>query len=541
MKRVLLFWMGCCCAAIALATPPKPKLVVGLVVEQMRWDYLYRFYDRYTAKQGFKHLLSQGFACQNTQIPYANTVGAAGHASVYTGAVPAVHGITGIEWLKQPQQTPIYCTQDDTEKTIGASNSSGQMSPRQLQVTTFADELKLGTNFRSKVVSIALKDKGAIFPGGHRANAAYWFDDGTGNWVSSSYYMSELPAWAAAFNAKQLANGYYKQGWNTLYPINTYVQSTPDNQPYESNVFGTGAAFPYNFDKFIDKNFNAILSTPHGSSLTFDMARAAIEGEGLGGDSIPDFLGISLSSPDYIGHAFGPNSVEVEDGFLRLDQSLSDFLQYLDSKLGKDAYLLMLTADHGVAHVPAFFKEQHIPAGSLNLEAMVANANNWLKEKTGTANLVSTISNYQVYLNAGAVINSRTKEPELIKAVVDYFQQQPGIYRAIPLDAATSTTLNDHIKQMVVNSYYPLRSGAVQLLLQPHWINGFEARGTTNGAWSGYDAHVPLLWYGWAIKPGQSYASYATTDIAPTLCALLQLQMPSASMGQPILNVIPKP
>lgn len=542
MKRVVSILIACLCFGVnLLAAPPKPKLVVGLVIDQMRWDYLYRYYDRYTAKSGFRHLLSQGFVCQNTNIPYVNTVTAAGHASVFTGTVPAIHGITGNEWLKQPEQTPQYCTQDDAEKTIGANNNSGQMSPRQLTVTTFADELRLATNFKSKVVSVALKDRSSILPGGHTANAAYWYDATSGNWVSSSYYMTELPAWVTTFNGKQLYNAYYKQGWSTLYPVDSYVQSTADSQPYEANAFGSGTAFPYDLERFVGKNFNAILSTPHGNSFTFDMAKAAIEGEGLGNDSIPDFLAISLSSTDYIGHSFGPNSVEAEDGFLRLDQSLSDFLLHLDNKLGKDGYLLMLTADHGVAHVPAFSKSVRLPAGSVNFENMITAANQWLKDKTNTANLVSSINNCQVYLNPAAVSSSRTKEPELLRAVAEFFGQQPGIYRAVPLEAASTTTLNEHIKQMVVNSYYPLRSGAVQLLLQPQWLDGFETRGTTHGVWNAYDAHVPLIWYGWQVRPGQSYASQTTTDIAPTLSALMHVQVPSGNIGHTILELLRKP
>src|SRR5882672_2820382 len=226
-------------AAPATASLPRPKLVVGLVVDQMRWDYLYRYYDRYQAG-GFKRLLNDGFTCENTNIDYIPTVTAAGHTCIYTGSVPAIHGIAGNDFIIQATGKSMYCTDDSTVRAVGSTSRAGQMSPRNLLVTTVTDELRLATNFRSKVIGIALKDRGGILPAGHSANAAYWFDDASGNWISSTYYMTDLPAWVKKFNDQKIPEKYLKQDWNPLYPVETYLQSSPDNSSkYEGKFVGT--------------------------------------------------------------------------------------------------------------------------------------------------------------------------------------------------------------------------------------------------------------------------------------------------------------
>ena len=375
----------------------RPKLVVGIVVDQMRWDFLYRYYDRYAADGGFKRMLNQGFSCENTFIPYSPAVTAPGHATIYTGTVPAIHGITGNLWWDNAQQREVYCTEDKSVQTVGSTSSSGLQSPKNLMVSTICDELKLATNFQSKVVGIAIKDRGGILTAGHTANAAYWYETSSGNWITSSYYMNDLPAWAKSFNDKKLVDKYYEKGWNTLYPIETYTQSTADIKSYESK--GIGEKFPYDLNRFVGKNYSVISTTPHGNTFTADMAKAAIEGEGMGADAVTDFLAVSFSSPDYIGHGFGPNSIEQEDDFLRLDKDLGDFLNYLDNKIGKGEYTVFLSADHGVAHVPGFMKENKLPAGNFNEGALVEQMNQQLKDKFGKADLVMLISNYQLSLN----------------------------------------------------------------------------------------------------------------------------------------------
>ena len=518
-------------------TLQRPKLVVGIVVDQMRWDYLYRYYDRYAANGGFKRLLNQGFSCENTLIPYAPTVTAPGHTSIYTGSVPAIHGIAGNLWWDNAQQRAVYCTEDKTVKTVGSETTLGLQSPRNLLVTTICDELRLATNFQSKVIGVAIKDRGGILPAGHSANAAYWYDSQVGDWITSTYYMNELPQWVKDLNAKKLVDKYYEQGWPTLFPINTYSQSTADEKGYESKGLGTG--FPYDLKKFIGKNYSAVLSTPHGNTMTAEMAKAAIEGEKLGADAITDFLALSFSSTDYIGHGYGPNSIEQEDDFLRLDKELGGLLDYLDSKIGKGQYTVFLSADHGVANVIGFMKENKIPAGGIVEATALKELNQQLKDKFGHSDLALNISNYQVVLNNN-LINSekKLKRDEIVAAIISFFSKQEAVLMAFDIQQLESTPLQSKIKEMIGNGYFAPRGGDVQIIFKPNYMETYGPTGTTHGMWNPYDAHIPLLWYGWGIKPGKTNRETYMTDIAPTVAALLHIQMPGGCIGKVISEVM---
>src|ERR1700743_444621 len=368
-------------SATATNILPRPKLVVGIVVDQMRWDYLYRFYERYQ-DNGFKRLLNEGFSCDNTQIDYIPTFTAPGHTCIYTGSVPAIHGIPGNDFIIQATGKSMYCTDDTSVVGVGSTSTAGQMSPKNMLVTTVTDELRLATNFRSKVIGIALKDRGGILPAGHTANAAYWFDDKTGNWITSTYYMSDLPQWAQDFNNQKNAETYLKLDWNTLYPIDTYLQSTEDNSKYEGKFKGTDApTMPVKTSALYKGNLGLIRSTPYGNTLTLDYAVAAINGEGLGNHDITDFLALSLSSTDYIGHQFGINAVEIEDTYLRLDRDIANFLTFLDAKVGRGNYTVFLTADHGAAHNTQFLKDRGVPADVWDDKAEAKSMNKVLMDK----------------------------------------------------------------------------------------------------------------------------------------------------------------
>lgn len=516
---------------------PRPKLIVGIMVDQMRWDFLYRYQARYTANGGIRRMLSQGFSNENTFIPYAPTVTACGHTTVYTGTVPAIHGITGNAWWDYEKNRVVYCSEDKTVKTVGSNTAAGEMSPRNMLSTSICDELKLATNFRSKVVGIAIKDRGAILPAGHSADAAYWYDSKTGNWITSSYYMQQLPAWVQAFNNRKEVDRLYQKNWNTLYPLATYVQSTNDENEYESKPLGSDQkGFPYDLQRFVGKNYGAIASTPHGNTLTFMLAKEAIVNEQMGRDSITDFLAVSFSSPDYIGHAFGPNSIEVEDAYLRFDQELGAFFDFLDKTLGAGNYLSFLTADHGVAHVPGFLKERRIPAGVLDDNKLVAELNAQLKEKFGVANLVLSAYNYQLSLNHLAIDTAELDREDIIAMVVKHVQKIPGIDRVFEIDELTEQPLPAEVKQRLANGWHPKRSGDIQLMLAPGWIDG-GATGTTHGLWNPYDSHIPLVWYGWGIRQGRSTTEVYMSDIAPTLAALLRIQLPNGSIGKVIQGI----
>lgn len=514
----------------------RPKLVVGMMVDQMRWDYLYRYYDRYT-NDGFRRLLREGFSCENTLINYAPTVTACGHTSVYTGSVPAVHGIIGNAWYDTRLGRSLYCTEDTAVQTVGSYSDAGKMSPRNLLVTTVTDELRLATNFRSKVIGIAIKDRGAILPVGHTANAAFWYDGATGNWISSTYYMKELPEWVRKFNDQKLVDQYFRQDWKTLYPLSTYVQSTEDEKAYEGKFRNSSAAFPHPLSDLAGKSYNLLPATPDGNTLTFAFAKAALESNQLGKSGVTDFLAISLSSPDYVGHQYGPNSVEVEDLYLRLDRELAAFLQFLDAKIGKGQYLFFLTADHGVAHVPGFMEEHRLPAGVINEPALQRNLSQAAEEQFGIKNVILQLSNYQLYLNHSA-IDQAGKDEEKVKAfLIAKAKKMQGIANALDLEKLEETALPAPLHTLFLNGYHAKRAGDIQLILEPGWIEGGKT-GTTHGLWYPYDAHIPLIWMGWQVKPGATHAEVHMTDIAPTLAAFLHIQMPSGNIGKVILPLM---
>ena len=514
----------------------RPKLVVGIVLDQMRWDYLYRYYERYADKGGFKRMLSEGFSCENTMIPYTPTITACGHSVVYTGSSPAVTGITGNTWWDKEQKKTVYCTEDNLVSTVGSSSAQGKMSPRNMLVTTISDELRLATNFRSKVIGVAIKDRGAILPAGHSANAAYWYDNSTGQWISSTYYMTALPPWAVSFNQRSLPDSYYAKGWSLLYPLSSYTQSTADDKPYEAKPFGN--AFPYDMKKFIGKDYGKINTTTFGNEMTLAFAKAALEGESLGADNFTDLLAISFSSPDYIGHSFGPNSVEAEDAMLRIDILLGSFFDYLDKKLGKGQYTAFLTADHGAAHVPEFMQENKLPAGRVFTQKLVNKLNKSLEERFKLSKLILSDDNYQLHMDHAKLDSAGIALPEVLGFLKKELAVEPGIDRVFALSELNQIPLPQRIRNAINLGYNPNRSGDLQLLLKPGFIDAYSATGTTHGLWNPYDSHIPLLWYGWGIKKGKTNRETYMYDIAPTLAALLHIQMPNGCLGVPIPELI---
>lgn len=518
----------------------RPKLVVGIVVDQMRWDYLYRYYDRYS-NSGFKRMLNEGFTCENTMLNYVPSYTAIGHSTIYTGSVPAIHGIAGNDFIVQATGQSLYCTQDDNVQSVGTKDknaTAGKMSPFNLKASTVTDELKLATNFRSKVVGVSIKDRGSILPAGHAANAAYWFDGESGNWITSTWYMTELPKWLKDFNSKEMAKKYLEQNWNTLYPIDTYVQSTNDDNIYEETYKGIDKVkFPIKTSDLLKKNgLGLIRSTPYGNTLTLDVAKLVIENEQMGNNQVTDFLAVSLSSPDYIGHQFGPNSVKVEDNYLRLDKELGDFFSYLDQKVGKGNYTVFLTADHGGAHNGQFLKDNKIPAGNWDIKTINDGLNTFLGEKFGISNPVINLYNYQVNYDYKQ-ISSSTDMDQLREATIQYLQKVEGVAYVVETSKVSESTIPAVIKEKIINGYNRDLCGEIQIILKPGWYSDNDLKGATHGTWNPYDAHIPLVFMGWGIKHGSSNTEVYMTDIAPTVAALLHIQMPSGSIGKPITDL----
>ncbi|HCN12671.1 MAG TPA: alkaline phosphatase family protein [Chryseobacterium sp.] len=519
----------------------RPKLVVGLVVDQMRWDYLYRYYDKY-GNDGFKRLLNQGYSLNNVHINYIPTVTALGHTSIYTGSVPAIHGIAGNDWLDRTTGKNVYCTTDENVKPVGTANVRvGSHSPKNLWSTTITDELRLATNFQAKVVGVSLKDRASILPSGHNPTGAYWFDDSTGNFVTSSYYMNDLPQWMKNFNAQNLPEKLVANGWSTLRPLNQYTESSPDNSPWEG-LLGSAKTptFPYNnlAADYQAKKDN-IRYTPFGNTLTLKVAEASIEGEGLGKDHITDFLAINIASTDYAGHKFGPNSIEVQDVYLRLDQDLAEFFKYLDKNIGKNEYTVFLSADHGGAHAVGFMQEHKMATGFFG-EGAEKSLNEKYKLKYGVENLLTSIDNYQIYLDQSLVEKNKLDMTNVVDYLVDELNKDQSVLFAVNLKKLGQAPIPEPIKTRIINGYNWQRSGDIQLISHDSMLPPYAKTGTTHSVWNSYDSRVPLIFMGWGIKNGESNKEYNMTDISPTIASLLRIQFPSGNIGNPIVEVIGK-
>ncbi|MCO5240673.1 MAG: alkaline phosphatase family protein [Chitinophagaceae bacterium] len=513
----------------------RPKIVVGVMVDQMRWDYLYRYQDRYS-EGGFKRMLKQGFTCENTHIPYSNTATGPGHTCVYTGSVPAVHGIVGNSWYDRSIKRKMYCVEDTLAQTIGVVDSGSSSSPRNLLVTTIGDELKLSNNFRSKVVGVSIKDRSAVFPGGHLSNGSYWYDNGTGKFITSSYYMDDLPQWVKNFNDRKLADQYLGQTWETLYPMETYVQSTADDKPYESKVINKEkSVFPYDFSK-LGKDYGALTKSPFGNKLVFEMAKAAIEGEKLGSGDCTDMIAVSFSSTDRLGHAVGMNAVEVEDMYLRLDLDLADFFRYLDNRYGEKGYLLFITADHGASQAYGFLAENKLPTRISKAAGYVAEVNAMAKRKYGISKVIVNESNQEIYLNWDEIrARKQIDEKQLVKDVIAVLRKHERIVDAWPNRELGYAPWPEILKNKVINGYHPVRGGDIAIVYQPTKFG--PSMGAGHGWWYPFDSHIPLVWMGWNIPQGHTNRLIGMNDIAPTLAGLLRIQMPSGSTGQPILEL----
>lgn len=518
-----------------------PKLVVGVVVDQMRYDYITRFWPRY-GEDGFKKLIGEGFHLKNNHFNYVPTYTGPGHTSVYTGAAPETHGIISNNWYNKFERQSVYCAGDPEVEPVGTSSSAGKMSPHRMLTTSVADENRLHTQMRGKTIGVALKDRGSILPAGHTANGAYWFHgQDEGRWITSSFYMEELPEWVQDFNSSGKAESYMKT-WNTLYDIKSYVESGTDLNNFEGGFSGKETAtFPYDLAKLGEQNngFDIIKSTPFGNSITTDFAIAAIVGEDLGQDEITDFLTVSYSSTDYVGHNFGVNSVEVQDTYLRLDQDLARLISALDEKVGAGNYTLFLTSDHGGVHVPAYLASQRIPAGYFETGDFKEALENFVAEEFGTADAILNISNNQVFFDYEVLFEKDIDADELEDAVAHFALQYDQVNMAFTRSQMEGATYGSGMAALLDHGFHQKRSGDVIIVLEPSIIS-YSRTGSTHGTGLNYDTHAPLIFYGHGIRQGSSLERTEIVDIAPTISALLGIPFPNGSTGRPLEIVLEK-
>jgi len=519
--------------------PDKPRLVVGVVVDQMRYDYLTRFWDKY-GNNGFKRLVAEGYNFKNNHFNYIPTYTAPGHASIFTGTTPQNHGIISNSWYNKFEEKYIYCVTDDSVQPLGTASTAGKMSPNRLMATTIADENRLFTQMRGKSIGIALKDRGAILPAGHTANGAYWFHgQEEGKWISSTFYMGELPKWVQNFNTSGVALSYMKP-WDAIQDLNTYQESGTDENVFEGGFNGKDAAtFPYDL-KTLGKdngNFDLLKVTPYGNSLTTDFAIAAIKGEDLGKDEYTDFLSVSYSSTDYVGHNFGVNSKEIEDAYLRLDLDLARLLSNLDAQVGKGNYTLFLTSDHGGVDVPTYLTSVKIPSGYFDDTDFETKLKAYISQKYNKENLIESVTNYQVFFNYSSLTDGKIDRNVFEKDIAHFILQYPKVNKVFTRSQLESGSYSEGISELVQNGFNQKRSGDVVFVLDPAVISYYTTTGSTHGSGFSYDTHAPLIFFGKGIKHGSTVTRSEAIDIAPTISVLLGIAFPNSATGLPLEQV----
>ncbi len=535
MKKLFLFFAFI--IVFKVQAQQRPKLVVGIVVDQMKMEYLYRFSDDFSSN-GFKRLMNNGYTFQNMHYNYTPTYTGPGHASIYTGATPSTHGIVGNEWFSRKLGKEMYCTDDSSVKTLGEGTvKEGEMSPKNLQSTTITDELRLATNFKGKVIAMSLKDRGAILPGGHFANWAFWFSN-SGAFISSTFYGLQLPEWVSEFNQEKRYLPNINKGWGLLKPASTYSKSLSDDNPYEGKLYDSSApVFPYNLKAMYDKNDASIIrATPFGNDLLADFAKKAIENEGLGKDENTDFLAISFSSTDYVGHILGPRSMELQDTYLRLDQTIADFLTYLDKTVGKDNYLLFLTADHAGAENANFLKDNKYAVKNIQPKEIVKALKKYSTDTFGV-DLVLNYSNSNLFFDKEIL---KTKNLELAKvkqSFKDFLMTQEQVKRVYSEEEILTSTGSDYYLNFIAKGYDPAQDGDLVVINKPAFIE-YGPTGTSHGTAYNYDTHVPMIFYGWHIKHGESFSKKNITQIAPTIAQKIKVEFPNGTEANVLEEVL---
>lgn len=516
----------------------RPKLVVGIVIDQMRFTDLYRYYDLYTDK-GFKRLINEGTNFTYAHFNYIPTNTGPGHASIYTGTTPYYHGIINNEFYDRNLKKTVNCVYDENHKSVGSNDSEGKKSPKNLLVTTITDALKLFTNKKSKVISLSIKDRGAILPGGHLADGAFWYNKKTGDFITSTYYMKELPNWVKEFNNKKLGLKYLAEEWNLLIDKKYYVINNPDESPFEDDLFKEGKnSFPHSFKNLnSEEKLELLTYTPFIHDMLVELAKSAIISESLGKNSVPDFLTISFSATDMIGHAWGNYSYELLDTYLRLDLQLANFLEFLDNEIGKGNYLLFLTSDHGAVETPGYLKQNRIPTGGLPSAKILDSLKAFCIRTFNSDKIIKHYSSGMIYLDNDFIVRNNLSYIEIEEKISHYLRSNFAEIQTI----ARRSELENRIaarneENLIINGWHPYLSADIIFNLRPGYLFKFLEQGTTHGSQYTYDTHIPLIFYGWKI-PAQTISNKVfIVDVAPTVSNLLRTTAPNACIGIPLLK-----
>ena len=495
----------------AYIPPDKPRLVIGIVVEELKYDQLEKCRDK-LGENGIKKLINEGTYFKNASFDYMLTQSAPGHATISTGTEPSYHGITSDNWYLPLRNELIYCTRDIDVNPVGGSFESGLNSPVNLQASTFSDELEMATNKQSKVFGIGMKDYSAILSTGHSADGVFWFDNVSGTWMTSTYYSSSLPDWVKDFNSTGFPDSYLNGTWNLLRPAQDYSDCLPDSNKFEAG-FNSVNYFPYDLKKLRSKviigtknDYSLLRETPFANTLTTNFAIRLIEKEKLGTDDVTDYLSICYSATDNIGHRFGPSSVEMEDAVLRLDDDIKNLLTFINDSIGKRNVLIFFTAAHGISEIPAVLQSYRIPAGYFRQDQALQLLRSYLNAVYGEGNWVKGYSERQVYLNRTLIEDARIPLEEVQKKVARFLVQFSGVAAAYPYSAFEANDFDNGNLKRIINNFSSQRSGDVIVTLNPGWIDKDEDYVTDYNSPYEYDSHVPLIWYGWTVNRCNCYA-----------------------------------
>ena len=555
MTTIVVFTIGCNIETDMVvktgigASEDSPKLIIGITIDQMRADYLHR-YSPYFSEGGFARLQEDGFTCYDHHFGYAPTYTGPGHASIFTGTTPAIHGIVANDWYLRENKGSVYCTSDDSVFGVGVDGidkdgsvygSSGKMAPTRMLTSTIGDELKLSTGMKSKVIGISLKDRGAILPAGHAADGAYWFyGKDKGHFITSTYYGEEMTVWAKEFNEKAEAERLIKLGWELLRAPDTYDACWPDNNPFEGPFVGAlKATFPYDLEALKEKNggLDILKGTPGGNTILVDFALAAIEGEKLGADEITDMLTISFSSTDYVGHRCGSHAMETMDMYLRLDLELERFFNALDENVGEGNWTVFVTSDHGAATVPSLGASEGLPTGYWSHGNMQERIEEALDLKYGNKDTdwIENVSNNSIFISKSA--SAGVDKTTLQRLIADLALEEDGILQSFPLVDLATLAAVDPFAEKIYAGHRQGVSGDVLLVMQPGWLT-YGRTGTSHGSPFVYDTHVPCIFYGSGVNYGSTHSRTYIRDIAPTVSSLLGLPYPNGTTGSPISNLL---
>jgi hypothetical protein len=513
-----------------------PKLVVVLSVDQMRTDYLTRYWDKFQAG-GFKRLVNEGAVCSNAQLDLHVQKISTGTATMFTGAFPSAHGIVNDSWYDRLKKKEINCISDDYYITVGSDSKEGERSAAKLLSPTIGDLIKINTRNKSKVFSVAMNDVSAVLSAGHAANGAYWFDTQNGNMISSSYYVDIFPEWVREFNEKGFAKIYTQRDWSTLLPIKSYEESMADDYILEKGYYDKWNTFPYDLKKIKEKagSFKFLKTTPYGNTIVKDFATSLILAEDLGKDEYPDFLTLTFTSMDYENNSFGPASVEMEDTYLRLDQDIALLMDFLDKLLGKGNSLVVLTSTCSSTYPADYLKEEfNMPVGSFSPESAVALLKSFLNITYGQGDWIEVAGDQQIYFNRELLEKKNISPEDIETKTANFINQFEGVKIALP---SASFAQGDYSKgqlAVIANSYNFKRSGDVLYQLEDGWQPVYKYQKTTYND----NSNIPFIMHGSNIRHMQVRNNIMGEDMVPTILEILNMPVPDHCAGSILKEVL---